>query len=36
VIPEVAVIGMAVVAFTVVTVAHAVAARIGGKRKGEE
>jgi hypothetical protein len=31
-----AVIGMAVIAFAVATVAHAVAARISGKRKGEE
>jgi hypothetical protein len=36
VIPGLAVIGMAVVGFVMATVAHAVSARIGGKRKGEE
>jgi hypothetical protein len=36
VLADVAVIGMAVVAFTVASVAHAVSARVGGKRKGEE
>jgi hypothetical protein len=36
VLADVAVIGMAVAAFTVATVAHAVTSRVSGKRKGEE
>jgi hypothetical protein len=36
VLADMAVIGMAVVAFTGVTVAHAVTARVSRKRNGEE